>query len=596
MGKDVKSYSKKEKAAAIMVGTALVAAPFLFDSTQVDAETISTPPPTEAPTPTFYASNDKLGDTFVPQSGNIDILDLNLIYKKNIYDYPSFTVTSSNDAIAFNEPGYDSSGLLKIHPVSSGTATFTVIINSCEIDTFHVTVDPSISVERKFDINDAVKKITTSPNEYALPADVGLLLSNIGPMKPPGTKLGNHAPELLPDQIHDYNLEEGQLVHLYDSLSTYFNDSDEDMVSVDVIQIHDDQQTGYPAAYLENLAEGATDYWVLNAYRPGVSKFAIVARDGNGGVTESQPFTVNVYPKQPPFPNVDNSIVNHLLQQGNKLNLSSSSELDLSEIFYDAIDGTNLTYAVDVNYGCGNVTTLNMPASILSFSNIAQISGNPGPFTVTNLKATDKDNLPVNFSVNIKLETAQNDFNKKMTPTFNMYESNEAGVSDYTIDPAKYFFDSGKSLVGIQQHHEENESVTASVYQSNKIKFVAGTSPALSSRIKLLSSTSGGQEWFQNDIVFNLIEPEITSGTIKVNLNTLYPYFLGTDWDNFTTNFSSNVLVSSTASVAPYYSGSYVITIDDIQNTSTVLTIDPDANKANSGSRTFTIPILRPNN
>ncbi|WNR43157.1 hypothetical protein [Paenibacillus roseipurpureus] len=117
--KQGKLYSKKEKTAALLVSTALVGAPFIVGGSYVSyaygTETLPSPKP--------VTIVDEISNLVVPlHEEEIAIRDLKAIYGNYITNV-SVTSTNSNSSgsdIAYNEQGYGSAGLLKIHPLRVG--------------------------------------------------------------------------------------------------------------------------------------------------------------------------------------------------------------------------------------------------------------------------------------------------------------------------------------------------------------------------------------------------------------------------------------------------------------------------------------------
>ena len=501
--KKYKPYSKKEKTAAVILSSVLMSVPFLFDSAYYVQATA-----TESSSPT-YKSIDRLGNIIVPLSGSTTTLDLNSIYGTgNSYFY----VTSSNDAVAYNEIGHDSAGVLKIHPNMVGTATFTVSYsqgNYVYNDVFNVTVDSTITVERKFDITDTVKRILVDPSLYTSTSSVKELLSGIGPAKTLGSLEGTHPPVLQPENpFHNHEYKLGHSEPLGD-LRPFFSDTDDqNSIHISVLR------TSGSAASILQSTDGQS--WSIEAQNLGISTFIVVARDSYGGVVTTGPFTVNVTENQVPIIDPSSTLASHLSQEDHMLYLSSNSQVDLDEIFYDS---DKLHYKASVNYYNSGMVTQTIDLNDYSDNSTHILSwdliknqlpeGIESSVSITGLFAYDDYNPnPTILNVLIKEDDYSNDFPE----IFDMYASNEAGTSSYLLDYERLGLGNGISLVSFQS---DNNAVTGAVYNYNYndyFKFDAGAVPDEKSRFKVLSTLNetDGRVWYQNDIVVNVISPSST--------------------------------------------------------------------------------------
>lgn len=592
MSKKYKLYSKKEKTAAVILSSALMSVPFLFDSAYHVQATV-----TESISPT-YKSIDKLGNIIVPLSGSTTTLDLNSIYgTSNSYFY----VTSSNDTVAYNEVGHASAGVLKIHPNMVGTATFTVSYsqgNYLYNDVFDVTVDSTITVERKFDITDTVKRILVDPSLYTSASSVKELLSGIGPAKTLGNLEGNHPPVMQPENpFNNQEYEQGHSEPLGD-LRLFFRDTDyQNSIHISVLRT-----SGTAASFLQST-DGQS--WSIEAQNMGISTFVVVARDSYGGVMTTAPFTVTVTENQDPIIDTSNALANHLSDEDHMLYLSSNSQVDLDEIFYDS---DKLHYKAKISYfDSGTVTqTINIidnsenSTHILSWDLIKNQlpEGIESSVSITELFAYDDYNSNP-ASLNVLIE--EDDYNN-FPEMFDMYASNEAGTSSYLLDYERRGLGGGISLLNIRS---DNNAVTAAVYEQNNnnyFKFNAGSVPDEKSRIKVLSvlNESLGNVWYQNDIVVNVISPSNTpqypAGVPAISLSNLY---YPDDEINWNMNFNDYVTLSTVTAVTynSDESGDYTVRISDSEpaGTRTILTIDPDArDEEYFESRVFIVPIIKP--
>lgn len=594
-----------------MVSAALISAPFIMDVSNV---AYADP----APKPDTYFI-DEIGNLIVPLHGTIPVRNLKAIYGAYINDFEVTSVNSygSGDLFAYNEPGYSAEGLLKIHPYREGTATFTVSWNNnTSQDTFDVTVvnDPSITNERNFDISDAATKAihSSSPNE------VEGLLSGIGPANSTGNVEGNNPPTLNPQNqynpFQNGSLELGSFFYLStQELSSFFRDIDGDDISVIVFDNIDNSETT-PAARFVYKSE--FNSWIVESVQVGESTFTAVALDSRGGVVASQPFTIEVLDNQVPTMK-NNPVANHLATEGNELNLSSNSELDLNEIFYDA-PFQNLQYSAEVSfkngYGCGSQTinnypiTFTQPTNILSYESVrsrlnAAYPNLNGDIHVTNLKAKDNLNqFSPSLSSTINLHYSEYEgFNENIPQNMELYASNSAGESSFTVNTdIQDWFDDDLYLFDIQQPQSEiNHAVIPSMYEENEreyIKFTAGSLANTQSRLKLYSALNeevNKTVWFQNDIVVKVMKPTLSGMSQSINLYSLlgdYNY----NWEYFTNNFNEFVSMTNVTGVTYgfYDSGVYTLTLDNVNSNGTVLTIIPDSSEER-GSRIFKIPFVR---
>ncbi len=612
MKKQSKLYSKKEKTAAVILSTALLSVPFLLDVSPVTYATNS-----PKPDPVLI---DKLGDTIVPLVGQTDVLDLNSIYGTDPYDYYSqFTIYSDEPEVADTEIGYEYEGLLKIKPIAPGTATFTVHYFSDGVefeDTFQVTVDSTISSEKKFDIVDAVKKISSFPVEYSSQDDVKALLDKIGKAIPSGTKWGNHAPSLV-EEIDDITIGLGHEPYTLGDLNQLFSDIDGDDISTTLVWTSTEQEGPVVSAY--NQSEGGSN-WKLYPYYSGTSTFRVVARDGLGGVTESEPFTVTVPVNEAPVFNSElkpSRIAEFLSGEGHILNLSSTSELDLNELFYDTTDH-DLEYEADVQYyvsgdSTARTTHVSLPDSTLTIGDVKPLLGAGmvmNPVTITNLKAKETEDISAEQAVNIEINLYP--LNESIPEEINLFPSNAAGLSSLTINPeTQNWIDDSESIIDVSttvpNPSPTNSSIVYYSEISENITFVAGTQTDESTRVKVYSAYNENSDivWYQNDLMFNVIDRPAPNGTSQsIDLTKLLGYQGNEEyWANFTTHFNEYVSFPTVADVTYGYvmhTGSYIVTVDNFAPegaaTSLLLTISPpDADSEQSGgSSVFTIPFIKP--
>lgn len=596
-----------------MVGTALVTAPFLMDVSPVTYAAVSS-----SPMPEEMYSSDKIGNLIVPMDGTIPIRNLKAIYGKNINGFEVTSVNSygSGDLFAYNEPGYSAEGLLKIHPYRPGTATFTVSWNNnTSQDTFDVTVvsDATTTEERNYDISDVAKKAINSTS----PTQAKALLSGIGPKNSTGNVEGNNPPILNPQNFYNPfqngSLELGSFFYLSTpQLSSFFSDVDGDNITAVVFDNIDNSEITPAARFVYK-----SDYnsWIVESLRVGESTFTAVALDSRGGVLASQPFTIEVVDN--PKPTIkDTPLASHLATVGNELDLSSNSELDLNEIFYDA-PSQNLQYSAEVSftngYESGTYITYPQPISFststLSYENIRSLLSNlpehytavNGEINITNLKAKDTFNqlspsLPATITLNY---SEYGDYNENIPQIMDLYASNNAGESSFTFEKQGWF-DYDKSLLDIKYPQSEIIHAATPIWdnENDEIKIVAGNTANTKSKLKVYSVFNEPIDktvWFQNDIEVKVIEPTRSGTTQSITLSSLFgdSEF---DWEDFTEYFYDYVSMTTVTDVTYGFNDSedYTLTLDNVSPNGTVLTITLPDFSEEMGSRIFKIPFIRP--
>ncbi|MEC0229001.1 hypothetical protein [Paenibacillus alba] len=271
--------SKKRKAATVALTSVLASMPFVAGTPfELNVSAYETEP----------TLVDEMSNLVVPLSDTLKIIDL----KSILGTYASnFEITSSDPRIAGFEASYQSAGLLKIHPGSVGTATFTINYRNDGArfkEVFDVTVDALAAEPRSFNIVDTVQKMIADPSHYTDAASVKNLLSTIGPAKIPGTTEGNHPPFVnQTNPFHDQDLTIGEEIDL-NSLASYFTDPDEgDIISVSSSAVNVE---GDHAAELQAKPPGMS----IKANRIGITEFTITATDNHGNSVVLPPFTVSV--------------------------------------------------------------------------------------------------------------------------------------------------------------------------------------------------------------------------------------------------------------------------------------------------------------
>ncbi|OPH57209.1 hypothetical protein BC351_25410 [Paenibacillus ferrarius] len=271
--------SKKRQAAAVALTSVLASIPFVAGTPfELNVSAYETEP----------TLVDEMSNMVVPLSDTLKIIDLKSIF--GTYS-SNFEIISSNPRIAGFEASYQSAGLLKIHPGSVGTATFTINYRNDGArfkEVFDVTVDAAATEPRSFNIVDTVQKMIADPSHYTDAASVKNLLSTIGPAKIPGTTEGNHPPFVnQTNPFHNQDLAIGEEINL-NSLASYFTDPDEgDIITVSSSAV---DVEGDHAAELEAKPPGMS----LKANRAGITEFTITATDNHGNSVVLPPFTVTV--------------------------------------------------------------------------------------------------------------------------------------------------------------------------------------------------------------------------------------------------------------------------------------------------------------
>ena len=118
--------------------------------------------------------------------------------------------------------------------------------------------------------------------------------------------------------------------------------------------------------------------------------------------------------------------------------------------------------------------------------------------------------------------------------------------------------------------------------------------------MKLYSAYNENSEWvwYQNDIIFNVIKPILNGTTQSIDIGRLFQDSQF-DWISFPQNFNHYVSITPQLTVSDvtygygFGTGSYLLYINNVDTSGTVLRINPDYGSPDSESRIFTIPFMR---
>ncbi|MGG1551370.1 hypothetical protein [Paenibacillus ferrarius] len=624
MSKGRKANIKRKRAAAVLVSSALAVAPLLVQAPYAGATVVTEPPPSEAPPmgePFFQG--DVLGDRIVSLEGPQTIVDLRSIFYTVGTNpmYLDFSIESSDESVAYNERGYEEGGLLKIHPVAAGTATFTVTVYQYESEyaelEFNVTVVDGSGAERKLDISDIVKKMmsyTGAENPFTDKDNVSELLAGIKPTSLPYDVPRNHVPEFNEQTpISDVEVAVGQTVTLGD-LRSHFSDADNDILFYTYTPVEGPEgEFEYNGTNLYDESYGSGSDWkVYGGYYPGTSYYRIIAFDGRGGIVDSNTIAITTTEttegvNQPPTLNTSNPVSSFFSSGYDKtMYLSDGAVLNLNDMFQDP-DSEALTYEVEVNehvlvsnspdyvYSDEN-RTYTLPGRTLSLHSFGDLGITYNDINHIN-KIIAHDEVS-GKSVTLNTNIQRGDYNP-FPETTSMYVSTSDLTSSYLLNiGSEVGFGNGSYTYVLPEdiHPVGQGSVTASVYQNEYetqfLKFKAGTEvQPNTSKIKIYAHDRENLNvLYQDDFNYSVVSPEMTTipglNIPGIDLKNLFP----NDW--WDPNFGNYISVLSEESNITWelFSGRYLkLTSSVPTDTKVTFKIDP-----RDGTQVYYVPYKQP--
>ncbi|UJF31570.1 hypothetical protein [Paenibacillus hexagrammi] len=592
MNKKQKPFSKKEKAVAAVVTTALVSAPFFlsssFDMNVRAQDSVGT---------TRYPV-DKLTTMVMPTTGSFITLDLNAVYGPA---QSTFFVTNIEGEAASVISSYAEQGILKIYPNEAGSTTFYVEFKQDGLyyeDEFTVITDATLSPSdsfHRFDITDVLRHVINLPDDPASGETVKQLLSDLAPVRTSGIAPDNQPPYLISEESPQMELHTDESTAL-PQLAALFGDADEDEIEVTLL----------PQSYehIELTQDEVSGEWSVKGISAGVEMIRLVARDGRGGILETQlQVTVQGSPQanQKPLLVGIQPVVKHFTDypaaDGGVMILSNGAEIDLTHLFSDP-DGDTLHYQFVADYMATSSDIVSRTYDLDATSPV--LSWETWPDQVQAIKkliAYDDahPSEPVELDVYID-QGDEGPFSNEM----DMYESNSAGTSSY-IFHTHYQFGSDMEVYADDISTKSGSSVTASVYDEEHIKLdaigSAGSTPTEFTFYSHLRET--GYVLYQDDVKVNLISPNDTPNPDDhlpaISLARLYPNY----WNYLGNLFPSdqndpdNYITLNPHVPITFETGDAFTMHPDGSGIQTVFTIDPDKGTDDSGSRVFIIPFIK---
>ncbi|RTE04849.1 hypothetical protein [Paenibacillus whitsoniae] len=609
MGKVRKAHIKKKRATAVLVSSAMAVAPLLFQPTYERAHANESYPPEY---PVF--DSDMLGDRTVSLESSQAIIDLFGLYPNARYS--KFIVESDKPDVAINEPGYDVEGLLKIHPIAPGTATFTVKYSVgldetehmvYDEDQFQVTVISGNVPERKYDISDIIKKMISSPSDFTTADSVKGLMGGIKPDFLRNQIAGNHAPQLktgnpLPTNFNVQLFDELEL----GDLSDYFIDPDGDELYVSYIAIPDSNGEYNDSAHIYNGSESDEPEWRVSGDYEGTSYFRLMAWDDHGGVADSATFSVTVLGdgNTAPHLNPNNVVASHFYNagNGNKMFLGKNSEIDLNDVFRDDQEDY-IMYDVEVEEMPSSSTSTFTRSYSLSSSKLSwdsfQTYGTVQK--IKKIKAYDSKHLytPTEVTVDIERFALEPDQTEPFPALTSMYQSIDLQDPEKTsslvlnVDAA---FGEDVNVGPTDIKSNGFGSVTAEVYGTDSIKFVAPTTedPSIN-KIKVYAHSTDGSKLYLDDFNFKVVPLPLDAyglSTSSIRLEDLYPdtldsfyveggYALNNDAISVIDDLYGNEILFETAGA---------VSINAPEGTTVMIVLHP-----NNGARVYYVPFTKEN-
>ncbi|MGG1518328.1 hypothetical protein ABE504_23115 [Paenibacillus oryzisoli] len=611
MSKGRKAHTSKKKAAAVLVSSAMAVAPLLFQPTYELAHANESYPPEY---PVF--DSDVLGDRTVSLGSSQAIIDLNELYPNARYF--EFNVESDNTDVAINEPGYDVEGLLKIHPIAPGTATFTVKYSVgldetehmvYEEDQFQVTVVSGSVPERKYDISDVIKKMVSSPSDFTTADSVKSLMGGIKPDLLRNQMAGNHAPQLNTGHSLPANFN----VQLFDELelgdlSNYFTDPDGDELYVSFIPIPDSNGQYNDSAQIYDGSEGAGSEWRIYGDYEGTSYFRLVVWDDHGGIADSATFSVTVLGdgNTAPHLNPNNVVANHFYNagNGNKMFLGNNSEIDLDDVFIDDQEDY-IMYDVEVEEMPSGSTSIisknySLDSSKLSWSwDTFHTYGTVQK--IKKIKAYDSRHMytPTEVTVDIERFALEPDQTEPFPALTSMYQSLDLQDPEKTsslvlnVDAA---FGEGAIVNNSDIQSIGTSSVTGSVYEFNTIKFVAPTTTdATENKVKVYAHSMDGSKLYLDDFNFKVVPLPLDAyglSTSSIRFEDLYPDTLDSFYveGGYALNNDAISVIDDLYGNEILFETSGAVSINAPEGTTVMIVLHP-----NDGARVYYVPFTKEN-
>ncbi|WP_171683579.1 hypothetical protein [Paenibacillus planticolens] len=552
MGREQTFFRKKTKIVGAIASTAMMAVPFM--AVPVAANTENEPQ---------VVHIEKIETIVIPENGT-KYIDLDAL--RELYDTYNLQITQNENEmnIARGSETLGVDGIYEIKAGAIGKATFTVSgmkypKNEVEpfqpfTDSFEVVVVPNTGDpdSYKFDLSNVFTVMSQMPEELQTRDKVKSLLSNISPKtvindNPVEYNLDNSAPYQL-ETDDRFQGEVGKKISSYEireHLRSYFEDSDRRNVEGEFYE-SDDLDVVFvdknnPHIRIEEKYDYSNEFvmgYELTPLTPGDFDLNVLVVDHHGGMTRGViPFHIVV--NMPPQLKPDSVLAKHFsLGDVNNpvMYLSNNAEIDLSEVFYDP-ENADLAYKVVVEgYGSPGtaINTISLGSSPKLTWNSFSLPN--GVKKIKELRAYEKGNESLQAVLNVDIEHAIND---PFPATLDMYKSNASGTSSYLFDfKSDVGFDGFNltEITGADIHNNENNAVTASVYQDVYLKFEAKDYTQQSSKIKIYGHKTGSPSiLYQDDFNFRVISTEDTkypdTNIPAISLRSLYPnYNYGGYW------------------------------------------------------------------
>ncbi|NQX61564.1 hypothetical protein [Paenibacillus qinlingensis] len=620
-----KKLISKKKLIGTIASTAVLAAPLVLAPSQYSYATpIGTPPPVNL---------DKIHTIVLPKNG-VKYFDFQALYQaENIH-----ITTSGSENVKAGFSFWDE-GIYEVRALDIGDATFTVsgIGHSDEqegyvnfTDTFKVIVVANTANPDayKFDIVKAfdllIQPTQSKDNTIAI-------LQNIAPetvenTEPFSYNTDNTPPyPIIPTSPSVLQAEVGVPIDSWSikyQIGSYFSD-DYSILCYGEEEGEEEGEEGgeftrscLSLVSVESNAsinvtpiyegEALVDQEVVPVTE-GTAYLDVVVTDHEGGFTKGHiPIHVNPYVAAPQFK--PTSVVGNHFRMPDvspTLYLSNDAEIDLNEIFYSEGD---LDYSVSVEYGLYTPHTatlyLDNDASQITWTKLNELLTQQMDTqdTVRNIRGITAEISGKETNLDVYIQHTTID---PFPATIDMYQSNSAGTSSYTLNyKSDKGFNGNKMLVNLSDIQNNNPtSVTAYVYQNDNLKFdFANEINPNISKVKVYAHDSIPGNLYLDDFNFRLVSPALTplanSNIPTVHIKRLYPEVSDTYWENRAGELGSFITSERIQDVFLEYwkdQPTQVVTVTGVfryeaaQGSQVLLNIDPF-----NGAKVFQVPFIKP--
>lgn len=616
-----KKLISKKKLMGTIAGTAVLAAPWLIAPSQYsNATPIGSAPPITV---------DKIHTIVLPQNG-VNYFDFQALYQA---EYVNITMSGSDKVKA----GYSywDEGIYEVRALDIGDATFTVsgIGHSDEqegyvdfTDTFKVIVVANTANPDtyKFDITKAFDLLvqSTQSKENTVAILQNIAPETVGNTEPFSYDIENNPPyQITPTSPSVLQAEVGVPIdqwYINYQIGNYFSDDYSNVCygeeegeeggeltrsCLSLVSVESNANINVTPIYEGEALIGKEVVPITE----GNAFLDVVVTDHEGGFTKGHiPIHIKPYVAPPQF-KPTSVIANHFRMPdvSSTLYLSNDAEIDLNEIFYSEGD---LDYSVFVDYGLytPHTTTLYLDndASKITWTKLNELLTQQmgTQDTVRNIRAITAvtSNKETNLDVYI-----QHTMLDPFPATIDMYQSNSAGISSYTLNyKSDKGFNGNKMLVSPSDIQNNNStSVTAYVYQNEYLKFdFANEINPNISKVKVYAHDSIPGNLYLDDFNFRLVSPAQTplanTNIPTVHIKSLYPEVSDTYWTNRASELGNFVTSERIQDIFLEYwkdPGTQVITVTAVfraeaaQGAGVQLNIDPF-----NGTKVFQVPFIKP--